>query len=135
MLQLSDVEVYYGKIQALKGVSLTVNPGANVPSHSGKKMDPEEIRRRILAEMREKVQLDDAQIKKVDDIMDKTRDEFDQLRKSMNEKMKPERDRIWSSQIEMIKAVLRPDQLPLYDKYRADREAERKKNRLPDHNK
>ncbi len=27
MLQLTDVEVYYGKIQALKGVSLTVNPG------------------------------------------------------------------------------------------------------------
>src|SRR5262245_60073415 len=72
----------------------SVNPSANVPSHSGKKMDPEEIRRRILAEMREKVQLDDAQIRKVDDIMDKTRDEFDQLRKSMNEKMKPERDRI-----------------------------------------
>ena len=105
------------------------NAGVNVPAAPGKKMDPEEFRRHILAEMREKVKLDDEQVKKVDQIMDDTREQFDQLRKTMNEKMKPERDKIWSSQIEQTKASLRTDQLPLYDKYRADREAERKKHR------
>ena len=107
----------------------SVSGSVSIPPAPGKKMDPEEMRRHILAEMREKVRLDDQQVKQVDQIMDETREQFDQLRKTMNDNMKPERDKIWSSQIEKTRAVLRPEQLPLYDKYRADREAERKKHR------
>jgi len=102
-----------------------------VPAHPGKKMDPEEVRRHILADMRERIKLDDNQVAQLDRIYDQTREQFDQMRRTMNEKMKPERDAIWAAQVEKTKAILRPDQLPLYEKYRADREAERKKNRGP----
>jgi len=108
-------------------VNTVASGNVNLPP-SRQRMDPEETRRRILAEMREKVQLDDQQIKQVDEIMGATREQFNQLRKSMDEKMKPERDKIWATQMEKTRAILRPEQLPLYDKYRADREAERKKH-------
>jgi len=102
--------------------------GSEVPPPPGKKMDPEEVRRHILADMREKIKLDDNQVARLDRIYDETREQFDQLRRTMNEKMKPERDAIWAAQVEKTKAILRPDQLPLYEKYRVDREAERKKH-------
>src|ERR1041385_3911263 len=112
----------------------TVSSGkeaGGVPPAPGKKMDPEEVRRRILADMREKIKLDDKQVAQLDRIYDETREQFDQLRRTMNENMKPERDAIWAAQIEKTKAMLRPDQLPLYEKYRADREAERKRHHGP----
>jgi len=110
-------------------VNTVASGNVNVSHGPGRKTDPEEARRRLLAEMREKVQLDDEQVKKADEIMDATREQFNQLRKSMDEKMKPERNHIWATQIQKTRAILRPEQLPLYDRYRADREAERKKNR------
>jgi len=97
------------------------------PHPPGKKMDPEQTRRHILAEMREKIKLDDSQVAQLDHLYDQTREQFDQMRRTMNEKMKPERDAIWAAQVEKTKAILRSDQLPLYEKYRAEREAERKK--------
>ena len=103
----------------------------NIPPPPGKKIDPEEARRRNMAEMREKVKLDDRQIAQLDRIYDQTREQFDQLRRTMNDNMKPERDAIWAAQVEKTKAILRPDQLPLYEKYRADREVERKKHHGP----
>jgi len=104
---------------------------AGIPPPPGKKMDPEEVRRHILADMRDKIKLDDKQVAQLDRIYDQTREQFDQLRRTMNENMKPERDAIWAAQVEKTKAILRPEQLPLYDKYRAEREAERKKHRGP----
>src|SRR5262245_55078279 len=56
----------------------------SVPPPHGKKMDPEEFRRHILADMKEKIKLDDQQVKQVEQIMDQTREQFDQLRKSVD---------------------------------------------------
>src|SRR5262245_61936035 len=105
----------------------TVTGVTTVPPPAGKKGDPEEYKRHVLADMKEKIKLTDQQVLQVEQIMDQTREQFDQLRRSMNERMKPERDAIWQSQVEQTKEILRPDQLPLYEKFRADREAERKK--------
>jgi Spy/CpxP family protein refolding chaperone len=113
-------------------VSLDASAGGPPPHAPGKKMDPEEFRRHVLADMKEKIKLDDRQVEQLDQIMDKTREQFDHLRKAMNDRMKPDRDAIWRSQVDATKAILRSDQLPLYEKYRADREAERKK-RGPGH--
>jgi len=119
------------RLYMVNTVSSLGRAAGSIPPPPGKKMDPDEVRRRNLAEMREKVKLDDKQVAQLDHIYDQTRDLFDQLRKTMNDNMKPERDAIWAAQVEKTKAILRPDQLPLYEKYRADREAERKKHRGP----
>jgi Spy/CpxP family protein refolding chaperone len=113
----------------------TANPvigiAPGVSSAPGRKGDPEEFKRHMLAEMKDKIKLSDQQVSQVEQIMDQTREQFDQLRRTMNEKMKPSRDAIWQSQVEQTKEILRPDQLPLYEKFRADRDAERKKNARP----
>lgn len=117
----------------------TVSSGAGAtgaPQPPGKKGDPDDFKRHVLADMKEKIHLDDQQMGQVEQIFDQTREQFEQLRRTMNERMKPDRDAIWRSQVEQTKEILRPDQLPLYEKYRADRDAERKKNRPgppPDH--
>jgi hypothetical protein len=102
---------------------------AGGPHALGRKMDPEEQRRRLLSELRDKIKLDDRQVEQLERIYDETREQFYQLRRTTDEKMKPERNAIWASQVEKTKAILRPDQLPLYEKYRAEREEERKKQR------
>ena len=110
----------------------TVNTVTGTPPPTpGRKGDPEEFKRHMLTEMKEKIKLTDQQVTQVEQIMDQTREQFDQLRRTMNEKMKPSRDAIWQSQVEQTKEILRPDQLPLYEKFRADRDAERKKNARP----
>ena len=87
------------------------------------RMSPEEARRRIMADYREKVKLDDQQLEQVDQIYDRTREEFDEIRKKFNS----EGQRIWNRQTEELKTILRPDQVPLFEAYRAEREAKRKK--------
>src|SRR5436309_5351507 len=69
---------------------VTSGKGADgVPRPPGKKMDPEEARRHTLADMREKIKLDDNQVAQLDRIYDQTREQFDQLRRTMSENMKP----------------------------------------------
>ena len=47
--------------------------------------DPEEIRKHMDAEMRDRVKLDDDQISKFNKILDETHDEFDQIHKRAND--------------------------------------------------
>jgi hypothetical protein len=111
----------------------TVNsPGviAGAPP-SRQKRDPEEFKRHIVADMKEKIKLDEQQVKQLEQIMDQTREQFEQLHKTVDEKMRRDRGAIWLSQVEQTKEILRPEQLPLYEKYRADRDAERKKQGRP----
>jgi hypothetical protein len=85
--------------------------------------DPEEIRKRVLEEMRQRVKLDDAQIAKLNKIFDDTRAQFDQIHKDMNDRGHA----VWDKQVAEVKAILRPDQVPLYDQLRAEHEAARKR--------
>jgi hypothetical protein len=108
-------------VKTVEGTSST-----NIPQPPPR-MSPEEARRRIMADYREKVKLDDQQIEQVDQIYDQTREQFKEVQKKFNN----EGQAIWNRQTEEVKAILRPEQLPLFDAYRAEREAERKKHRGP----
>jgi hypothetical protein len=85
--------------------------------------DPEEVRKRIVNEMTKEVKLDDKQVQDFEKIMDDTREQWMQLSHKQNAEGQALRD----SQVERIKAMLRPDQIPLYETLHAKHEAERKK--------
>jgi hypothetical protein len=103
----------------LYNVSVVAAPGF------GKRPDPEEVRKHIVADMRDRLKLDAQQVNQLQQILDQTREKFDQL----HDKMNAEGQAIRSSQAEKIKAILRADQLPLYDQWRAERERDRKQHK------
>jgi hypothetical protein len=84
--------------------------------------NPEDVRKHLIAEMRTEVKLDDQQVKQLEQIYDGTRERFNELHKRLDAEGRAVRDK----QTEAIKALLRPDQEPLYDQLRAKHEAERK---------
>jgi Spy/CpxP family protein refolding chaperone len=103
----------------LYNVSVAAGP------NNGKKADPEEARRHIVADMRNRLKLDAHQVDQLQQIFDQTRDQFHQ----MHDRMNAEGQAIHTSHLERIKTILRADQLPLYDQWRADRERERKERK------
>jgi uncharacterized iron-regulated protein len=94
------------------------------PSNA-KRPDPEEARKHIVADMRDHLKLDARQVDQLQQIFDQTREKFDQMHGRMN----AEGQAIRTSHLEKIKTILRPDQLPLYDQWRADRDRERKQHK------
>jgi hypothetical protein len=99
-----------------------LSPGT-AGAHKGPGPDPEEVRKRVLEEMRQRVKLDDAQIAKLNRIFDDTRAQFDQIHREMNDRGHA----AWDKQVAEVKAILRPEQEPLYDQLRAEHEAARKR--------
>src|SRR4051794_40998465 len=98
-----------------------------------KKMSAEEFRKKYVADLSSAVKLDDQQITALNAVLDRTHVEFDKLndqvkieRDAMNEKWRPEREAIHNRQVESINAMLRPEQRPLYDAFRTERERQRK---------
>jgi hypothetical protein len=85
---------------------------------------PEEMRKRQVEDVRQKLSLDDQQVAQYNAILDTTRQQFDQL----HDKLNAEGRSIHDQQVEKVNAILRPDQKPLYEKWRAEREAERKRH-------
>src|SRR5271165_5867091 len=61
----------------------TVQTSTNGPRPQ--RQDPEEVRKHLDAEMRDRVKLDDRQVAKYNKILDETRDDFDQIHKKANE--------------------------------------------------
>ena len=98
-----------------------------------KKLGPEEFRKRYVSDLSGAVKLDSQQITALNAVLDRTRDEFDKLNEkikpehdAVNEKWRPNREAIHNHQIESINGLLRRDQRPLYEAFRADRERLRK---------
>ncbi len=98
-----------------------------------KKMGPEEFRKKYVSDLSGAVKLDAQQITTLNAVLDRTHEEFDKLndqvkieRDAMNEKWRPEREAIHNRQVDSINALLRPEQRPLYDAFRAERERQRK---------
>jgi len=87
------------------------------------KPDPEDIRKRRVTEMREKVKLDDDQVAKLNIIYDHTRQQFHALKKKGDE----EGHTIWENQKEAVREILRPEQLSLYEQYQKDQDEQRKR--------
>jgi hypothetical protein len=106
----------------LVAVNTVLTSGANGPRPA--RPDPEEVRKHLDAEMRDRVKLDDQQVAKFNKILDETRDDFDQIHKKANEETRAIRER----QAEKINAMLREDQKPLYSQLRAEK-AERERKR------
>jgi hypothetical protein len=98
-------------------------PPGPASDHKEHAKDPEEIRKRIVEEMRLRVKLDDAQVAKLNRIFDDTRAQFDQIKREMNERSHA----AWDRQVAEVKAILRPDQVPLFDQLRAEHDAARKR--------
>jgi hypothetical protein len=103
----------------LYNVSVVAGP------NNGRRPDPEEARRHIVADMRDRLKLDAHQVDQLQQIFDQTRDQFHQ----MHDRMNAEGEAIHTSQIEKIRAILRADQLPLYDQWRTERERDHKQHK------
>jgi hypothetical protein len=98
-----------------------------------RKLNPDEFRKRYVSDLATAVKLDSQQIATLNGILDRTRDEFDKLnqkvkpeRDAVDEKWRPNREAIHLHQVESINGFLRPDQRPLYEAFRAERERQRK---------
>jgi len=94
-------------------------------STGGNRPSPEEFRRRYIEGMRTKVGLDEKQIEQVNQILDETRAQFDQMRA----KQRADGQAIQNQQVAKISAILRDDQKSSYEAFRAERERMREQMR------
>ena len=91
------------------------------PKGPEEKRDPEAIRKRNIDDMTQAVHLDPQQVVQLEKIYDHTHEQFDQV----SQKRNAEARAIYDDQVAQIKAMLRDDQVPLYEQWRAERERER----------
>ncbi len=96
-------------------------------------MSPEEWRKKYVSDLASAVKLDATQVAALNVVLDRTRVEVEKLGEKMkldhdavNEKWHPDREALHQQQVESVKALLRPDQVPLYEAYRAERDRQRK---------
>ena|ERR1035437_1924079 len=94
---------------------------ATTGSPGGRRPDPEEVLKQRLAEMRDRIKVDDLQLAQIKEIYGQTREQFDQL----HQRMSAEGRTIDQNQVAKITAILHPDQVVLYDQLRAEHEAQR----------
>jgi len=99
----------------------TVISGEPMPPPRGR--SPEEVLKQRLEDMKVRVKADDQQLDQIKTIYGETRQQFDQ----MHERMNREGHSIEEDQVSKIKAILRPEQITLYDQVRAEYEAARKR--------
>src|ERR1043166_5409004 len=100
----------------------TVSGGTNTGQRP-QKLDPEEIRKRRINEMRDKVKLDDDQVAKLNVIYDHTRQQFHSLKQKGDE----EGHAIWENQKEAVRAILKPEQQSLYEQFQKEQDEQRKR--------
>jgi hypothetical protein len=102
-------------------------------SKSPKRMSPEEFRNKYVSELTTAAKLEASQVAALNQILDQTRDEAFKINDkarvdydAVNEKYRPDREALHNRQVERIKALLHPNQVPLYDAFRVERERQRK---------
>jgi len=88
---------------------------------SSQRRSPAEFRQRYINEMRGRLDLDETQAAKLNEVLDRTRARF----REFNEKHKPELSSIQDAQVQEIQALLRADQQDRYEAYRKERERKR----------
>lgn len=99
------------RLYSVRTVSAIERTGPPRPS-------PEEFRRRYMETIKAKVHLDDQQVEQVNQILDETRAQFDQMRAQM----RANGEAINNQQVQKIAAVLRDDQKAAYKAFRAERD-------------
>jgi hypothetical protein len=83
---------------------------------------PEEFRQRYLGEMKSRLQLNDTQTARLNEILDRTNQRF----KALREAHRPEYTAIHEEQVSEINAMLNESQKPEYEKFRQEREKRRR---------
>jgi hypothetical protein len=86
------------------------------------RVSPEEFRHQYVDEMKTRVGMTDDQLKKLNVILDETGARFHDSREKHNLEVKQIRE----EQFNRIRAMLTPEQLPKYEKARAEREQRNK---------
>lgn len=94
-------------------------------SATTKKKTPEDYRRAYMAEMKQRLKLNDEQAVNIEKVLDATRDRY----RAFRERTKPEMDQIQTDQTKAVSQILSKDQMIEYDRMRAEREARRKEGR------
>jgi hypothetical protein len=89
------------------------------------KSNPEEFRKKMVAEWQKRLTLSDDQVVKLNIILDDTRSQFHEAR----QKMDPEMQAIRQGQQAKIRAMLKPEQREEYEKMLLEREKRDKENR------
>jgi len=77
---------------------------------------PEEWRKRYVEEVRTRVHLDDNQVVSLNSILDETKARFKSVKDRQKHEQKQETDRIRAEQNEKVRAILKPEQRPEYDR-------------------
>ena len=86
--------------------------------------NPEEFRKKMVAEWQKRLTLSDEQVTKLNIILDETRSQFHEAR----QKMDPEMQAIRHGQQDKIRAMLKPEQRAEYEKMLQEREKREKEN-------
>ena len=85
--------------------------------------NPEEFRKRVVAEYESRLKLTPDQVAKLNAIMDETRVRMEETRRGM----RPAYQKIHDDQVAKVREILNPDQQAEYDKLRKEREQQRQK--------
>jgi hypothetical protein len=90
----------------------------------GSIQSPEEMRKHFVSDLQTRLKLSDAQVTKLDLILDEARGRFHEAQ----DKMRPEMEAIRQNQIDSIRAMLSPEQRVTYESLIKEREERRKRS-------
>lgn len=85
---------------------------------------PEDVRKKTLAEMQNRMKLSDEQVSKINSIYDETRARVHEV----HEKYRPQMDAITKDQRDKVRSILSPDQVSEYEKMLKERDEHQKQN-------
>jgi hypothetical protein len=85
----------------------------------------QEWKRHYMGDLKTRCNLTDTQLTQVDDILERTHKQADELR----DRIAPELDALHNQQVLQVRELMTDAQRPAYDHFRAERDAQRKANR------
>ena len=107
---------------AVGGGGLHLYNARSVGAVSNTRKTPEQYRKEYSSEMQVRLRLDEAQVARLQAILERTHQDY----KKFREQTKPEMHRIQIEQVDAVNAMLSDPQKLEYEKMRAEREARRK---------
>jgi hypothetical protein len=99
---------------------------------------PAEWRQHYVGEVRDKVKLDAQQVTNLERILDETKQRVDQARaqfKTYHDQEHTALQTIQDEQVAKVRSMLRPEQIPVYEQMRAERERKRQEAEKKDREK
>jgi hypothetical protein len=90
------------------------------------KRSPDEWRRIYVEELRQRLRLDETQVKSLNTILDETRSQFHALKNRQKQEADQLREQIRADQTNKVRAMLLPPQKAEYEKFREERDRKMK---------